>query len=230
MAEPPFRLDDLIDLVKSDPPEGGSLDHLANSVLLAGHISEMADHLIGHFVDQARSAGASWAEIGGALGVTKQAAQKRFVARPMQDGKQILFARFNDAARAVVMESMEQARASGHDHIDTGHIVLALVANPKGLTARAISAQGVSPDEVRAAILNAIGPPSDGPLPDHIPWASDARKVLDLSLREAFRRQDGPIGAEHILLAVLRDQKSLGATTLAGLGVSRKDIEKGIAR
>ena len=224
----PFQLDDLIETVaRSDRTP---LENVSESVVLAHHLEEMADHLIGHFVDQSRNAGASWAEIGEALGVTKQAAQKRFVPRPMQDGKQLLFSRFNNEARVAVRESMEQARALGHDHIDTGHIVLALVANPNGLAARAIAAQGVSTDEVRVAINAVLGPPSENPIPDHVPWEADAKKVLDLSLREAFRRQDGHIGAEHILLAVLRDQKSIGGTTLSRLGVSRKEIENGIAR
>jgi hypothetical protein len=228
MSKPRPKLDDLIESVADF--DRTPLENVSESVDLAHHLEEMADHLIGHFVDQARNAGASWSEIGEALGVTKQAAQKRFVPRPMMDGKQLLFTRFNDEARAVVVESMEQARASGHDHIDTGHIVLALVANPKGLAARAIAAHGVSPDEVRVAIKAVLDPPSDGPIPNHVPWAADAKKVLDLSLREAFRRQDGQIGAAHILLAVLRDQKSIGGTTLSRLGVSRKEIESAIAR
>ncbi|MGH8951582.1 MAG: Clp protease N-terminal domain-containing protein [Acidimicrobiia bacterium] len=223
------QLDDLIEGIASSVRT--PLENLSESVGLAHHLGEMADHLIGHFVDQARNAGASWAEIGEALGVTKQAAQKRFVPRrPMEDGKQLLFSRFNDEARAVVMESMEQARGSGHDHIDTGHIVLALVANPKGLAARAIAAQGVSPDEVRAAIHATLGPASDVPIPEHVPWSPGAKKVLELSLREAFRRQAGQIGPEHILLGVLRDQKSATAMCLAVLGVNRKEIENAIPR
>src|SRR6187401_1833913 len=75
----PVRLDELIaaiNQVHSDP-----LDQLTDAMLAADHIGEIADHLIGHFVDQARRSGASWAEIGRSMGVTKQAAQKRFVAK-----------------------------------------------------------------------------------------------------------------------------------------------------
>lgn len=82
MGKQPLRLDDLIDHVVSAAPDDTPLQHLSDSVLLSDHLGELADHVVGHFVDQARDAGASWAEIGGALGVTKQAAQKRFVSRP----------------------------------------------------------------------------------------------------------------------------------------------------
>ena len=73
----PVRLDDLISYVKSQ--DGTALDHVSAAIQVSEHLGEVADHLIGHFVDQARKAAASWTEIGQSMGVTKQAAQKRFV-------------------------------------------------------------------------------------------------------------------------------------------------------
>src|SRR3954470_14138305 len=73
------RLDDLIEAITS--VHSDALDQLADAVLAAEHLDEVADHLIGHFVDQARRSGASWTDIGKSMGVTKQAAQKRFVAK-----------------------------------------------------------------------------------------------------------------------------------------------------
>jgi hypothetical protein len=227
MKGTPPRLDDLIELVEGEAPEGKPLQHLTDSVLLAGHLNELADHLMGHFVDRARNDGASWAEIGNALGVTKQAAQKRFVTLPSHSGTKTLFARFNDEARTVVLGAQDHSRRAQHDHVGTGHIVLALVNDPDAVAAKAIAVQGVTPEEVREAIEVALGPPQ-GSLPDHIPFAADAKKVLDLALREALRMQDAHIGPEHILLGLLRDQKSLGATTLAGLGINRDEIETAI--
>ena len=75
----PVRLDDLIDAITSVHPE--ALDQLTDAVLAAEHLGDVADHLIGHFVDQARRSGASWTESGKSMGVTKQAAQKRFVPK-----------------------------------------------------------------------------------------------------------------------------------------------------
>src|SRR5579864_1563311 len=79
MDESPVRLDDLIGYVKSQ--DGTALDHVSAAMRFSEHLGELADHLIGHFVDQARKAGASWTEIGQSMGVTKQAAQKRFVPK-----------------------------------------------------------------------------------------------------------------------------------------------------
>src|SRR5688572_14418323 len=81
MGDLSLRLDDLIEHVKRQHPEGGPLEHLSTAMLLAENLGEMADHLIGHFVDQARRAGASWTGIGQSMGVSKQAAQKRFVQK-----------------------------------------------------------------------------------------------------------------------------------------------------
>src|SRR6187401_3235280 len=84
MTEPvrptnPVRLDDLIEAITK--VHSDALDQLSDAVLAADHLGEVADHLIGHFVDQARRSGASWTEIGRSMGVSKQAVQKRFVAK-----------------------------------------------------------------------------------------------------------------------------------------------------
>lgn len=75
----PVRLDDLIEAIKK--VHTNALDQLSDAVIAADHLGDIADHLIGHFVDQARRSGASWTEIGTSMGVTRQAAQKRFVAK-----------------------------------------------------------------------------------------------------------------------------------------------------
>ncbi len=85
MVEPvrmtsPVRLDDLIGAIKQ--VHSDTLEQLSSAVLAADHLGDLADHLIGHFVDQARRSGASWTDIGRSMGVTRQAAQKRFVRKP----------------------------------------------------------------------------------------------------------------------------------------------------
>src|SRR3954451_23038347 len=144
-----IRLDDLIDAIKKT--HSGALDQLSDAVLAADHLGDVADHLIGHFVDQARRSGASWTEIGRSMGVTKQAAQKRFVAKgetPDLDAGQG-FSRFTARARKVVVTAQEEARTNGNNQIGLAHLVLGLVADPAALGARAIVAQGVSLDVVR---------------------------------------------------------------------------------
>src|SRR3954469_7665324 len=120
------RLDDLIDTIKkahTDP-----LEQLTDAVLVGDHIGEVADALIGHFVDQARRQGASWTEIGSSMGVTKQAAQKRFVQRPAPQAAALDpnagFSRFTTRARNVIVSAQNEARDLGHDRIRLEHLVL----------------------------------------------------------------------------------------------------------
>src|ERR1700736_1530246 len=105
----PIRLDDLISAIKQ--VHSDALDQLTDAVLAAEHLDDISDHLIGHFVDQARRSGASWTDIGKSMGVTKQAAQKRFVPKPEPatlDPDQG-FARFTPRARALVIAAQNAA-------------------------------------------------------------------------------------------------------------------------
>src|SRR6188472_713352 len=104
------RLDDLIAAINNVHDE--PLEQLTDAVLAADHLGEVADHLIGHFVDQARRSGASWTDIGRSMGVTKQAAQKRFVPKEPLDAEQG-FTRFTARARHVVVAAQEEARSAG---------------------------------------------------------------------------------------------------------------------
>src|ERR1700753_1978746 len=164
MTEPlpltPVRLGDLIEAVAkvhTDP-----LDQLADAVLTAEHLGDVADHLVGHFVDQARKAGASWAEIGTSLGVTKQAAQKRFVPKSPADPSALDpgdgFNRFTPRARNVVIAAQNETAAARNDEIRTAHLVLGLLAEPDAIAARAIVAQGVSLDTVRRRVTATLPP------------------------------------------------------------------------
>ena len=120
----PVRLDDLIEAITSVHTE--ALDQLSDAVLTADHLGEVADHLIGHFVDRARRSGASWTDIGRSMGVTKQAAQKRFVpkgANPDLDPEQG-FGRFTPRARNVVVAAQNEARAAGSPEITPAHLAL----------------------------------------------------------------------------------------------------------
>ena len=137
---PSVGLDDLIAAITS--AHESALDRLERAVLLAAHLDEVADRLIGHFVDQARRSGASWTEIGASMGVTKQAVQKRFSTRPRTtlDPSQG-FSSFTDPARAAVVSAQEVARAAGHDRITVGHLVLGLISDPDCGAATSMTAQ-----------------------------------------------------------------------------------------
>ena len=98
MAEFPVPLDNLITYVRTLHPQGGPLDNLSDAMVVSARLDEQSDALIGYFVDQARHSGASWSQIGANMGVTKQAAQQRFVRDLVPDGQQV-FSRFTQRAR-----------------------------------------------------------------------------------------------------------------------------------
>ncbi|MET0693497.1 MAG: Clp protease N-terminal domain-containing protein [Propionibacteriaceae bacterium] len=213
----PVRLDDLIDGIKK--ARSDVLEQLSDAVLIADYFDQVADHLIGHFVDQARRSGASWSDIGTSMGVTKQAAQKRFVPRagqvPDLDPNQG-FSRFTDRARQVVIVSQNEARAAGNAEIGPEHLILGLVSDPDSTAASTIVAQGVQLDTVRR-IVSAALPEAVEDLPALIPYNARSRKALELSFREALKLERQQVGTEHVLLALLELEE--GAGVLAGLGV-----------
>src|ERR1700716_3398114 len=186
MTEPakiayPVRLDDLINTIKEVHAE--PLDQLTAAVLAAETLGEVADHLIGHFVDQARRSGASWTEIGKCMGVTKQAAQKRFVPKvDVALDPDAGFGRFTPRARNVVVEAQNKARAAGNAEIQPGHLLLALFTDPGGLAAKLLAGQGIDADVVNKAITL---PPRVDDLPALIPFSGQAKKVLELTFRHA---------------------------------------------
>jgi ClpA/ClpB-like protein len=225
MAEPTplaatVRLDDLISAIKRAHDD--ALEQLSDAVLLADHIGEVADSLIGHFVDQARRGGASWTDIGRSMGVSKQAAQKRFTAKPDagsgsgsgSEGMQG-FGRFTPRARNVVVTAQNEARARSAAEIVPAHLVLGLLAEPQGLAAKAIDAQDVPLAAVREAAL-AVLPPAVDPAPQMVPFDAQAREVLETTLAVALRYGHNYVGTEHILLALL---ESPAGALLTGLGV-----------
>ncbi|MGF6882327.1 hypothetical protein ABIA39_002926 [Nocardia sp. GAS34] len=221
-----IRLDDLIEGIKRARPDD-PLEQLADAVVTAGHLSEVADHLIGHFVDQARRSGASWTDIGRSMGVTKQAAQKRFVPKGGDSAMDpnAGFARFTDRARKVVVAAQEEARRAGNPEIQVEHLVLGLLSQPEGLAAQAIIAKGISLDAVRR-VAEAALPPTADELPALIPFDGQARKVLELTYRQALRLGTNYIGTEHELLALLEQED--GSGILSGLGLDHADMEKTI--
>ncbi|WP_433140152.1 Clp protease N-terminal domain-containing protein [Actinomadura nitritigenes] len=211
-----IRLDDLIAAIKKVHPD--ALEQLTSAVVAAEHLGEVADHLIGHFVDQARRSGASWTDIGRSMGVSKQAAQKRFVPKGLTgdlDPSQG-FSRYTLRARNVVITSQNEARAAGSPEIGLAHLVLGLLADPESLAAKAITAQNVLLDTVRQTATAAL-PPESAELPALIPFDQDATKVLELTFREALRLGHNYIGTEHILLALLEHEHGTGVLSEAGV-------------
>ena len=222
---PTPRLDDLIGAVADAHPD--PLDRVTNAVQWAEELGEVADSLIGHFVDQARRAGSSWAEIGRSMGMSKQAAQQRFVAKSQSPSTPLDpsqgFSRFNDEARAVVIGAQERARQAGNDSIGMGHLLLALFAAADGAAARAVVAQQVSLSDVEK-LATATLPPAAASVPALIPFDEHVKDALQRTFAQAQRLEADTIGSEHLLLAVLAVEQGTGV--LAALGATPEAIEE----
>jgi hypothetical protein len=220
---PPVRLDDLIAAITKNRTE--PLERVTDAVLLADAIDELADHLIGHFVDQARRSGASWTDIGRSMGVTKQAAQKRFVPKGEVDPSNG-FARFSTQARSVIVASMNEAHAAGNAEIKPVHLILGLLDVPDGIAAQALQAQDVQLDRARAAATAAL-PPAAAELPALTPYDGRARKAIELTFRHALRLNHEGVNSGHLLLALLEEEQGDGVLT--GLGVDADAAERFVA-
>ncbi|MFD0316462.1 Clp protease N-terminal domain-containing protein [Streptomyces flavalbus] len=219
------RLDDLIAAIKKVHPE--PLAQLQDAVIAGEHLGDVADHLIGHFVDQARRSGASWTDIGKSMGVTRQAAQKRFVPKESADlDPSQGFSRYTPRARNAVMAAHNAAIAARNPEGRPEHLVLGLLAEPDGLAAKAITTQGVLLDAVRQDATAALPPAADD-VPELVPYGPDAKKVLELTFREALRLGHNYIGTEHILLALLEFENGEGV--LSGLGITKEATERYVA-
>jgi hypothetical protein len=212
---PGVQLSDLIAAVSSGHQD--PLARLERAVALGSHLDEMADRLVGHFVDQARRSGASWAAIGGSLGVSKQAVQKRFSAKeasPLDPSQG--FSRFTDQARGAVVAAQEEARSAGNDRITVAHLLLGLLRDPGCSAATLVAGQGIDLDAVRRT-ARATLPARVADLPALVPFDPHARDALERTFAEAERLGHDEVGTEHILMAVLAVEDGTGV--LAGLGV-----------
>jgi len=222
--QPPVTLDALIGAVVSHSPDGGALVHLRDAVLVAQFLDEQADQLVGHFVDEARQDGASWTTIGQSLGVSKQAAQQRFV--PADDDEGFVrgpFTRFTPRARQAVANAREDARRLAAGNVESSHLVLGLLSEKKGIAAKALAAQGVTLAAAEARFANPARAAKSVPS-----FARETKKVMQLSLREALKLGHNYIGTEHLLLAVLASKDGPGAELLGELGVDPEKVRDSI--
>jgi hypothetical protein len=235
MTEFPVPLDNLISYVKALHPQGGPLDKVSDAFAVSTQLDEQADALIGYFVDQARRSGLSWSQIGGAMGVTKQAAQKRFVPTkaaadlfPPEVAKP--FSRFTDRAVRVIAAA---GRLSAPEPVGPRHIVAAVLTEPEGVAAKAVAAAGLSPEQVYAAV-------GAGPAPQltnadsvaalkagllRLEFDEASQGALKGSLRWALRLGHNYIGTEHLLLGVTFEGGA-ASIALAAAGLSPQRAEQ----
>ncbi len=136
-----------------------------------------------------------------------------------------MFERFTDRARRVVVLAQEEARMLNHNYIGTEHILLGLIHEGEGVAAKALESLGISLEGVRSQVEEIIGQGQQAPS-GHIPFTPRAKKVLELSLREALQLGHNYIGTEHILLGLIREGEGVAAQVLVKLGADLNRVRQ----
>ena len=136
-----------------------------------------------------------------------------------------MFERFTDRARRVVVLAQEEARMLNHNYIGTEHILLGLIHEGEGVAAKALESLGISLEAVRQQVEEIIGQGQQAPS-GHIPFTPRAKKVLELSLREALQLGHNYIGTEHILLGLIREGEGVAAQVLVKLGADLNRVRQ----
>src|SRR5258707_527681 len=143
--------------------------------------------------------------------------------RPVRSDE--MFERFTDRARRVVVLAQEEARMLNHNYIGTEHVLLGLIHEGEGAAAKALESLGISREAVRQQVEEIIGQGQQAPS-GHIPFTPRAKKVLELSLREALQLGHNYIGTEHILLGLIREGEGVAAQVLVKLGADLNRVRQ----
>jgi ATP-dependent Clp protease ATP-binding subunit ClpA len=231
MAEFPVPLDNLIAYVKALRPEGEPLDRVTDAFRASAQLDEQSDALIGYFVDQARRSGASWSQIGAAMGVSKQAAQKRFVPGRLSGvaGRGQTFSRFTPRARNVLAAAGRLVEEeSGEAAVGTAELTAALLTEPEGIAAKVILRAGLTAEQVYAAVgagpAAAVADTSADDLQE-LAFDESGKETLKGALKTALRFGHNYIGTEHLLLAALA-AGSPAAAALVAVGLTPETAER----
>jgi hypothetical protein len=215
---PTPNLQDLVKSVRDEVADTDPLGQLTKAAELSASLNTLGDRLLDHFVFQCRQAGMSWAELSTALGVSKQAAHKRFTGNSAPN-----FSRFTDKARSVMVGSQEQARALGHGTVETEHLLLAVFEPADSIAAIVLARLGVQRDAVLDLVLQRKPGEPERPT-GAIPFSQDAKSTLRAALDEALALGHNYIGTEHMLLGLFAEPEYGSAVILGQLGQDRATV------
>ena len=194
------------------------LDQLELAARRADELSDLGDSLLNHFVDRCRKSGKTWAEIGQHLGVTRQAAQKRFVSGP------VTFERYTDRARLAINNAVDEAKALQHNYVGTEHLLLALFDTTGGISDQVLAELGITHAAIVEAVEQLIGR-GETPVSGSVPFTPRAAKVLEQAVEAALNMGHNYIGTEHLLLALFRGQDGLAKKMLEERGASTETVK-----
>lgn len=218
MAAKSIDLDQIIDVVAEANP-GSALDRVSGARAMAARLETLSQHVIAQFVEEARQGGASWTQIGSALGVTRQAAQQRFVSSESPDFASATSRGLPYAARAATSIEAARALASDHGHrsVDDAHVLLGLLENRTGAAISALKLLGVRTADLRKSARASL--PGDTKRKTANPaLGRSGVKALELAEREALRAGSAVVDTEHVLLGLLGDADSSVAKLFADAG------------
>lgn len=225
MAPPP-QLSDMIETVRTDTDSDDPLEQLGTAAQAAAQITELGDQLLGYFVENARARGHSWIEISATLGVSKQAAHKRFAVTP---GWLPRMERFTDRAKQCVQACAPAASKLRHPYIGTEHVLLGLYATPGSIAERILQRAGITHELAERAVLEMVGEGTE-PVGDDLPFTPRAMRVFERTLRCALDWGHNYIGTEHILVALYDETEEAGIAEhiLVENGLSAEDARAGV--
>ena len=222
-----LNLEELISQIDADVA-GDELAKVTEARARANTLAGIGDQLIDHFVTRARDAGMSWSQIGGALGVTKQAAQQRWMS-PSMNPVRTAFSRFTQRARQAVVNAQETARGLRHAQVAAGHVIIGLLSVEQGAAAQVMIQLAGSAEVIRQRVAATIPAGDDSP-PEHLPFGPEPKEAMKQALNQALEFGHNYIGTEHLLLGLLRVPDGQGAAVLAELGVTYEAAREGIVR
>jgi hypothetical protein len=182
---------ELIAEVESHTPDASPVERVREAQTRAYTLAEAGEQLVGYFVSRAKEAGASWAAIGEALGVSKQAAQQSSRSR---------FARYTQRARGVVVGAQEVARQQGNHFVGTEHVLLGILGESGGLGAQVLGR--LTDADIEALTRAKLHPGEDSAPPARIPFTPRAKRTLDRGTEESTDLGHGFVGTEHLLLGL----------------------------
>jgi hypothetical protein len=205
-----ISLADLIARLDAELVDASDLDRISEAQLRAHTLADLGDQLVGHYVGQARQAGSSWSQIGDAIGVSKQAAQQRWVPAA--------FDRFTRRARHVIVLAQEAARVRKHHYIGTEHLLLGLLGEPEGVGALVLVDLVGSTSAVSAAVDGRLDPGTENS-PAKIPFTPRGKETLEQAMIQAKSLNHDFVGTEHLLLGLLAVEEGVAAIVLTELNV-----------
>ena len=205
-----ISLEELVKQVDAAAPQGSALRKLSLAVIGSRELTKAADDLVGHYVEEARAAGAPWADIGAAMGVSKQAAQQRAQARSEEAEHDDDLGEYAPDVAAAVRTARERAVEHRHWYVGTEHLLVGLLAQPDG---RLADVTGLTADEAMQAALEIVG---EGTAEVARPSALTARatKVMQIAEREGRHSGDDTVHPAHVLLALVREGRGVAAQVL----------------